>query len=138
MKPVIIGACIVLVVIVVILLTRRSDSNRNFTSITNTQLKEFLNDKPQLLVVDVREPDEYSAGHIPGAILIPLRFLHNEHVRLSRDIEIVLVCLRGSRSSQAANTLLKLGFTKLYSLIGGMSQWPGPLEYGQHEVRKKQ
>ncbi len=75
-----------------------------------------------LLVVDVREPDEYRGelGHIPGALLVPLQTLGAAAPALPRDRPVVVVCRSGGRSGKAALELLGAGFAQVASLAGGM------------------
>jgi rhodanese-related sulfurtransferase len=81
-----------------------------------------LNEKPKPLVLDVREPSEYAAGHIAGSELIPLHQLSSRMSELPKDREIICVCASGSRSSSAARRLLNNGYTVL-NLNGGMARW---------------
>jgi len=75
------------------------------------------------LVVDVREPHEWRAGHIPGARLIPLDELPRRLAELDPEQEIVLVCRSGNRSAQATLLLQRAGFTRVANLAGGMIAW---------------
>jgi rhodanese-related sulfurtransferase len=81
-----------------------------------------LNEKPKPLVLDVREPSEYAAGHIAGSTLMPLHQLAGRMSELPKDREIICVCASGSRSSSAARRLMSNGYTVL-NLSGGMSRW---------------
>jgi phage shock protein E len=81
-----------------------------------------LNEKPKPLVLDVREPSEYAAGHIAGSTLIPLNQLASRMNELPRDREIICVCASGSRSGSAARRLMSNGYTVL-NMSGGMSRW---------------
>ena len=74
-------------------------------------------DKVQIL--DVREPEEYEQGHIPGAIHIPLGQLRQRIDELSPDQELVVHCAVGLRSYLAARILMQKGFTNVRSLDGG-------------------
>jgi glyoxylase-like metal-dependent hydrolase (beta-lactamase superfamily II)/rhodanese-related sulfurtransferase len=80
---------------------------------------------PEVQVLDVREPEEFTGplGHIPNAILIPLGELADRAGELSRDRPIVAVCRAGSRSAQAISTLQQNGFTDIANLTGGMLRW---------------
>jgi len=75
------------------------------------------------LVLDVRQPDEWASGHIPGATLIPLDQLPNRLGELPRDQSIVVVCRSGNRSAQGRDVLLGAGFTSVTSMAGGMTDW---------------
>ncbi len=77
------------------------------------------------LAVDVREPQEYMLGHVPGAINLPLGSIAARIAELPRDREVVLVCNTGNRSSLAAQLLLREGYdgAKVANLEGGTSAW---------------
>ncbi len=100
-------------------------------------------------VVDIREPDEFADGHIPGAVNIPrglLEFEVDGHPAVNyqtaealshRERPVVLYCLSGGRSALAAEALKRLGFASPVSLAGGILHWadaghavvtPSPLE----------
>ena len=84
-------------------------------------------------VVDVREPDEWAAGHIPDATLIPLGELASRVGELPRDRSIVVVCRSGNRSAQGRDILLGAAFVAVTSLDGGMTDWAAagmPIETG--------
>ncbi|MBO8126577.1 MAG: rhodanese-like domain-containing protein [Firmicutes bacterium] len=82
----------------------------------------------KLIIVDVRQPDEYAAGHIPGAILIPLPNLEDYLDQLDKETEIFLVCRSGVRSRTAAKILAEKGFRQVRNISGGMLAWKGPVE----------
>ena len=74
------------------------------------------------LAVDVREPGEYAAGHIPGAVNVPLSTI--ESAQLPMDRPLFLYCLRGSRSARAVGILRRRGYTRIRS-IGGINGYKG-------------
>jgi rhodanese-related sulfurtransferase len=86
-------------------------------------------------IVDVREPGEYAAGHLPGAVNIPrgvLEFEVDDHPAVNfvrdpalthRDKPLVLYCRTGGRSALAAEALQRLGFAQPLSLQGGFNRW---------------
>jgi phage shock protein E len=75
------------------------------------------------LVLDVREPSEWAAGHIAGAMLIPLGALSSRLDELPRDRTIVVVCHSGNRSAQGRDILRTAGFGSVTSMAGGMTDW---------------
>jgi molybdopterin/thiamine biosynthesis adenylyltransferase/rhodanese-related sulfurtransferase len=78
------------------------------------------------VVVDVREPEEWSAGHIPGAIHVPKSYLESriEGAVPDRSAHVVLYCASGNRSAWAARTLLDdLGYEHVESMTGGFTLW---------------
>ncbi len=77
------------------------------------------------VVLDVREPDEYEQGALPGAVHIPRGHLESqiENRVLDRDAPIVVHCAGGTRSAFAAETLSELGYTDVVSMAGGFNKW---------------
>lgn len=73
-------------------------------------------------LLDVRQPQEFKAGHIPGAKLIPLHELASRMNELPKNREILCICQSGSRSGTAARRLQNAGFNTL-NLRGGMIAW---------------
>lgn len=91
-------------------------------------LKEHMKANPSLQIIDVREPNEYASGHIPGAKLIPLGELAERYQEINKDADTVMVCRSGGRSGKACEILDKLGFQKIHNLMGGMLNWDGDVE----------
>lgn len=89
----------------------------------NKGLKEYISVLGATLV-DVREPEEFRNGHIPGAINEPLSTIAN--TTLPKDKPLYLYCLRGTRSLRATGILKKMGY-KVKS-IGGIASYKGPIE----------
>jgi rhodanese-related sulfurtransferase len=82
----------------------------------------------KVLILDVREPSEYAAGCLPGAVNIPrgvLEFKIDTHPAFQnrQDADILVHCQSGGRSALATETLQKLGYTKVVSLAGGFKAW---------------
>lgn len=79
------------------------------------------------VVLDVREPDEYAAGHLPGAINIPrglLEFKVSATPALEqRDLKLVVYCKTGGRAALAACTLHEMGYVSVQSVAGGFDAW---------------
>jgi phage shock protein E len=74
-------------------------------------------------LVDVRTPQEFAAGHIPGAVNMPVQDLERRMGELvGKDRPIVLYCRSGARSSQAAQLLARAGYTAVHDL-GSMGRW---------------
>lgn len=74
------------------------------------------------MLLDVREPDEWQAGHAPDAVHVPLAALAASVDRLDKDQPIVAVCRVGGRSERAAAALLQRGYDAV-NLAGGMQAW---------------
>ncbi len=100
------------------------NSNDNVTSVSAAEFeKEIRTDSVQLL--DVRTPQEYSEGHIEGAINIDIHsddFRQIAEKELSKDSTVFVYCRSGRRSLDAADRLTKLGY-KVVNLKGGIIEW---------------
>lgn len=89
--------------------------------ITSPELKKLLASKESFVLLDVRGEDEWKAGHIANAILMPHWFvaLKIADVVPEKETKIVTYCLSGGRSVVAAKTLSDLGYTNVWNLEGG-------------------
>ncbi|MCS6958578.1 MAG: rhodanese-like domain-containing protein [Pseudanabaenaceae cyanobacterium SKYGB_i_bin29] len=96
-------------------------TQQNLNLVTAAELKEKL-DQDQVLLIDVREPGEFSAERIPGARLIPLSKFDPKHIPAT-DKEVVLYCRSGKRSEMAAQKLLAAGWNSVTNLQGGITSW---------------
>lgn len=97
--------------------------------ITNEELQEKIeNDEQQIVILDVRETEEYAIQHIPGSVLIPLGQLEERCDELSKESVIYIICRSGNRSNQACHILHDNGFEHIYNVIPGMMGWMGPTE----------
>ncbi|WP_396897496.1 rhodanese-like domain-containing protein [Niallia endozanthoxylica] len=94
-------------------------------TLTEEQFREGYR-KAQL--IDVREPNEYEAGHILGARNIPLSQLKMRMKELRPDKPVYLYCQSGSRSARAAQFLYKKGYKDLSHLQGGFKKWTGRIK----------
>lgn len=74
-------------------------------------------------ILDVRQPEEWDAVHIPDATLIPLGELASRVSEVPSDQQVVVVCRSGNRSAQARDILLGAGFPSVTSMAGGMNDW---------------
>ncbi len=78
------------------------------------------------IIVDVRRQDEYDAGHIPGAILIPNESIEKDRPKELPDLDqiILIYCRSGRRSKEASEKLANMGYTNIYE-FGGITTWTG-------------
>lgn len=106
----------------------------SYTQIDQETAKEMMLRDDGHVIVDVRRQDEYDAGHIPGAILIPNESIGTERPdQLPSLDQIVLVyCRSGNRSKQAAQKLFDMGYTNVYE-FGGINTWTGEIVSQQNE-----
>jgi sulfur-carrier protein adenylyltransferase/sulfurtransferase len=91
------------------------------------QAKKYMEERGtgayQLL--DVRQPKEYDQGHLPGAILIPLKELPGRLGELEKEKPVIAYCAVGGRSKAAAQLLAGKDFAEVYNMIGGIKAWQG-------------
>lgn len=110
-----------------------SEARAHIDEVSPDDLDELMRAREDLLVLDVREPDEYSDSHIEGAVLVPRGTLEGaadpnykkRHPVLcqAHARPIVIYCETGGRSAMAAHTLKQMGFAEVYSLGGGIEMW---------------
>jgi rhodanese-related sulfurtransferase len=74
-------------------------------------------------LLDVREPDEWAAGHAPGAFHLPMREIPMRMGEVPADREVVVVCRVGARSAQVVAYLMQQGWDRVANLDGGMHAW---------------
>ncbi|MGX7418594.1 rhodanese-like domain-containing protein [Carnobacterium gallinarum] len=79
-----------------------------------------------LIILDVREVDEFQSGHIPSAQNMPLSLLGSTFTQLKKDTLYYIICHSGGRSANACNFLSQKGFNVI-NVMGGMSSWKGAL-----------
>ena len=101
-------------------------SKKNNNAIKVNEIKDYLG---KISLIDIREPFEYSAGHIPTAKNIPMNTLiNNPEKYLDKSKEYYIVCQSGGRSSSTCNFLSKQGFN-IVNVSGGTGSYTGKLEY---------
>lgn len=98
-------------------------------NITPTDLKERLARGEELVLIDVREPHEWDAGHIAQARHIPLAQVPERLGEIPQDQEVVMICRSGGRSGRAQDFLMRQhGYTRVKNLIGGMQRWAADVD----------
>ena len=97
-----------------------------YRQISTQEAVDMMAKEKGYIILDVRREDEYAAGHIPGAILIPNETIGTEDIpQLPDKNQLILVyCRSGNRSKQASEKLVKLGYTNIVE-FGGINSWPG-------------
>jgi rhodanese-related sulfurtransferase len=87
-------------------------------------LLEHLSRHPEhLYVLDVRTPQEYAEGHVPGAVNVPQDQLASRLAEVPKDKDVVIYCRSGRRSALAADVLAANGYSRLSHLEGDMNAW---------------
>ncbi|HET8774934.1 MAG TPA: molybdopterin-synthase adenylyltransferase MoeB [Thermoanaerobaculia bacterium] len=94
------------------------------TDITPTELSQRLAGGEDLVLIDVREPYEWNAGHIEGATHIPMNQVPERLAEIPKDKEVVMICRSGGRSGHVQQHLLGAqGYTRVLNMTGGMQRW---------------
>lgn len=109
-----------------------SCTKNQFTHISMEDLAHRIQAESDYILLDVRTPEEFSTGHIPGAICIPNESIGKQEIPALPDKKqrIYIYCRSGSRSKQAADKLIELGYTNLVE-AGGIMNWQGEIEVGR-------
>lgn len=89
------------------------------------ELKGALDKKDDFVLVDVRTPEEYEAGHLDGSMLVPLDTLERnaENVLTDKNKKLYVYCRTGRRSAEAVGILKNKGYTNVYDVSGGITAW---------------
>lgn len=106
-----------------------ASEEKGYQQISQEEAKEMM-DSQEVLILDVREQDEYDSGHIPGAVLLPVGSITEEsaaEVIPEKDATVLVYCRSGNRSKTAAKALAELGYTGIYE-FGGITTWPYDVE----------
>jgi adenylyltransferase/sulfurtransferase len=84
--------------------------------------------REDFFLLDVREPNEYQIGRIPGSTLIPLGEVPQRLKEIPRDKEIIVQCKMGGRSAKAAQFLRQQGYGRVKNLKGGILDWSDKID----------
>jgi sulfur-carrier protein adenylyltransferase/sulfurtransferase len=95
----------------------------NADALSARELKAELDRGEPVVIVDVREPQEFQINRLPGSVLIPLGDLPKRYVELDPNANIVTQCKSGMRSAKAQDFLRSKGFTRVRNLTGGVLGW---------------
>ena len=106
-----------------------ANTTDTYQQITQSKAKEMMNSQ-HVIVLDVRERDEFDAGHIPGAVLLPVGTITKDTAAAvipKLDSVVLVYCRSGNRSKTASQALVNLGYTNIYE-FGGINTWPYEVE----------
>ena len=121
----------VLMILSIVLLTSCSSSKNTsgYRQISMNEAVKMMKNEKNYIILDVRRPDEYAEGHIPGAINVPNEDIGTAEIpELPDKAQLILVyCRSGRRSKEASEKLVKLGYTNVVE-FGGILDWKGEIE----------
>ncbi|WP_336785952.1 rhodanese-like domain-containing protein [Paenibacillus sp. MMO-177] len=101
-----------------------------YPEITPAEVEERLKNGEKLNLIDVREDDEWEAGHIAEAVSVPLSQFGERYEELPKDQALIMVCRSGGRSGRACDFLHAQGYN-VTNMTGGMLVWTGDVAYGK-------
>lgn len=103
----------------------KESANHSYEQISQQEAKTMM-DTQDVIILDVREQEEYDSGHIPGAVLLPVGTISEETAAAvipEKDSVVLVYCRSGNRSKTASAALAELGYTGVYE-FGGINTWP--------------
>jgi len=101
-----------------------TEAYQQFPQVAPADLQRRLSTGEQIVVIDVREPDEFARGKIPGSYTIPRGVLEMQlDGRLPHEATVVLYCAGGGRSALACRSLAEMGYENVENLEGGFQKW---------------
>ena len=108
--------------------TNNSQTN-TYRQITMDEAVDMMAQETGYIILDVRRPDEFAAGHIPNAINVPNETIGTDEIPElpNKDQLIMVYCRSGRRSKEASAKLVKLGYTNIVE-FGGILDWKGEIE----------
>ncbi len=106
-----------------------TENSLGYQQITMDEAVKLMDKEKDYVILDVRRPDEFAEGHIPGAINVPNEIIGTEEIpELPDKSQLILVyCRSGRRSKEASEKLVKLGYTNIVE-FGGILDWKGEIE----------
>ena len=127
MKKILLLVLAALLAISAVCLAQSPANAEGYQKITPQQAKARMAE-PGVIVLDVRMQQEYDAGHIANAVLLPLPLIETGDAAVAKvlpdkDAEILVYCRSGRRSAIAANALINMGYTNVLD-FGGINDWP--------------
>ena len=101
----------------------------DYKHITHEDAQRIIKANPEAIILDVRTPEEFQKKHITGALLVPIEDIRGGNLSKlpDKDATILIYCWTGRRAEDAAEFLVKRGYTKIYE-FGGLIDWTGAVE----------
>ena len=109
-----------------------NQANNTYRQITMDEAMTMMAQENGYIILDVRRPDEFAAGHIPNAINVPNETIDTAEIPElpDKDQLIMVYCRSGRRSKEASEKLVKLGYTNIVE-FGGILDWKGEIVTGE-------
>ena len=109
--------------------TSLGGNSNSYRQVSVDEAVKLMKNEKNYIILDVRRPDEYAEGHIPGAINIPNEQIGTSEIpRLPSKSQLILVyCRSGRRSKEASEKLVRLGYTNVVE-FGSILDWKGEIE----------
>lgn len=105
----------------IIIIIAGSTTHKSYETISSEKAFKMMND--DVIILDVREKEEYNNGHIKNALNIPLDNIISEEIDIDKNKTILVYCQSGNRSKTASSKLASLGYENIYN-FGGINDWP--------------
>ena len=100
------------------------EAKQQIEQVSPAEVRDMQERKEKVVYLDVREPNEWNLGHLPGAVHLPRGNLEGKVEGLiGRDQKVVIYCARGNRSALAALTMKQMGYEKVSSMAQGIQGW---------------
>ena len=101
-----------------------NEAKQRIAEVSPQQVRERKANGEHMVLLDVREPNEWNLGRVPGAVHIPRGTMETAiEARVPRDATVVIYCASGNRSALAAETLHQMGYADAVSMSGGFRGW---------------
>jgi rhodanese-related sulfurtransferase len=101
-----------------------AEARERIAQVTPQEVRDAVARGEELALIDVREPNEWNLGHIPGSTHIPRGVLESAiEKRLPRETRVVLYCASGNRSALAVESIAQMGYANVASMAGGFRAW---------------
>jgi rhodanese-related sulfurtransferase len=110
-------------ILLVLIFALAGCSGSSYETVDVAKAKELVDSGEIDGILDVRTPEEYQAGHIDGAVMIPIQVIESEMAKLDKDKTYLVYCRSGNRSQQASEILSENGFKQIYNMSDGYSEW---------------
>lgn len=102
------------------------EAKQRIREISVREVQEMRRRGDEIVCLDVREPNEWNLGRIPGAVFLPRGHLETKIEQMvPRESKVVVYCASGNRSALAADTMQQMGYGDVASLAGGWREWVG-------------